>query len=400
MSMYNSSIPIFVRFLDNLSGLLNSASAYGTDQAIDESVLASARLFPNMHPLIKQVQIACDMVMRGGARLAGATPPEDEDNETTFAELQARIADTKTFLLGLSEENINGSADITIVMPAGPYELTFTGEEYLNLLEKNNIGAVKTTFSQDGITLEKPTDVTALPLFLEGGFSVQDESPQLSAGLLDLESGLTILDACCAPGGKTAHILEQDFTYKKVIGLDVSEQRLQRTADNLSRLTLFDSSIIELKTGDASEPESWWDGEQFDRILLDAPCSATGIIRRQPDIKILRTPDNVAKLVGIQTNILSTLWPLLKPKGILLYATCSILPEENNQIIEQFLKNTPSAEHMPIDADWGIEQAHGVGRQLFPSSYKKASETEVGMAKEDAQSNHDGFYYAKLRKNK
>ena len=159
MSMYNSSIPIFVRFLDNLSGLLNSASAYGTDQAIDESVLASARLFPNMHPLIKQVQIACDMVMRGGARLAGATPPEDEDNETTFAELQARIADTKIFLLGLSEENINGSADITIVMPAGPYELTFTGEEYLNLwILPNMFFHISTTYNilrHNGVAIGK-----------------------------------------------------------------------------------------------------------------------------------------------------------------------------------------------------------------------------------------------------
>ncbi|MGI1679435.1 MAG: 16S rRNA (cytosine(967)-C(5))-methyltransferase RsmB [Cellvibrionaceae bacterium] len=270
---------------------------------------------------------------------------------------------------------------------------------YLKLLNENNVVAKKTRFSADGITLEKPTDVATLPLFLEGGFSVQDESPQFAAELLELEADFTILDACCAPGGKTAHILEQDLVYKKIVGLDVSEQRLQRTAENLSRLTLSESNIIELKAGDASEPDSWWDGEQFDRILLDAPCSATGIIRRQPDIKILRTADNVAKLVNIQTNILAALWPLLKPNGILLYATCSILPEENSQIIEAFLNNTPAAQHIPIEAEWGMEQANGYGRQLFPSSSHNPPETGNEETNDETKSNHDGFYYAKLRKN-
>ncbi|MGH1472022.1 MAG: 16S rRNA (cytosine(967)-C(5))-methyltransferase RsmB [Cellvibrionaceae bacterium] len=270
-------------------------------------------------------------------------------------------------------------------------------DNYVKKLQEQNIAATKTVFSRNGLTLDKPTDVTTLPLFEEGGFSVQDESPQLSAELLELESNFRILDACCAPGGKTSHILEQDLVYKKIIGLDVSEQRLERTAENLSRLTLSHPDIVELKAGDASNPDSWWDGEQFDRILLDAPCSATGIIRRQPDIKILRTTDNVAKLVDIQTNILAALWPLLKPNGILLYATCSILPDENSHIIEAFLQNTPNAEHIPIEAEWGIVQPYG--RQLFPSSSHSSFEAGNEETHHQTKSNHDGFYYAKLRKN-
>ena len=133
VTLYQSSIPVFVRHLDNLSGLLATGLSYAHDQEVDEAVLASARLFPNMHPLVKQVQIACDMVKRGGARLAGVEADSDEDTEISFAELQNRIAKTKVFLLSLSEEAINGAGDKTIVMPAGPYELTFTGNEYLNL---------------------------------------------------------------------------------------------------------------------------------------------------------------------------------------------------------------------------------------------------------------------------
>ena len=133
MSIYSSSIPVFVRHLDSLSGLLEAGASYGTEQDIDESILTSGRLFPNMHPLRKQVQIACDMVKRGGARLADIEPPNDEDTETSFAELQARIASTKAFLLTLPEEPINAAGDKTIVMPAGPYTLTFTGQEYLDL---------------------------------------------------------------------------------------------------------------------------------------------------------------------------------------------------------------------------------------------------------------------------
>ncbi len=159
MSMYNSSIPVFMRHLSNLSGLLDSALAYSAEQDIDESVLSGARLFPNMHPLVKQVQIACDMVCRGGARLAGVEAPVNEDNETTFTELKARIETTQAFLQGLSEESINSSADRSIVMPAGPYELTFSGQEYLNLWVLPNmyfhISATYNILRHNGVAIGK-----------------------------------------------------------------------------------------------------------------------------------------------------------------------------------------------------------------------------------------------------
>lgn len=169
MSMYSNSIPIFVSHLGKLSALLDSAVAYATEQDIDESVLSGARLVPNMHPLTKQVQIACDMVTRGGARLAGVEAPSIEDSETTFAELKARIKTTQTFLQGLSEEHINGSADKTIVMPAGPYELTFNGQEYLNLWILPNmyfhIGATYNILRHNGVAIGK-TDFLAVGAFI------------------------------------------------------------------------------------------------------------------------------------------------------------------------------------------------------------------------------------------
>ncbi len=242
------------------------------------------------------------------------------------------------------------------------------------MLASLKINASPTHLSSYGIRLENPCNPNTLPLFAEGVVSVQDESAQLSADLLHLESGLSVLDACCAPGGKTGHLLELQPTLK-VTALDLEERRLQRVRENLQRLNL-NANII---CGDATQPEDWWDGEGFDRILLDAPCSATGIIRRHPDIKILRQPDDIKKLAAIQLALLQKLWPLLKPKGILLYATCSIMPKENTKIIEQFLTLQPDAREDKIMADWGLEQT--CGRQLLPQ--------------ENAQ---DGFYYARLIK--
>lgn len=169
MSMYNNSIPIFMSQLGNLSSLLDSAIAYAAEQEIDESVLSGARLFPNMHSLTKQVQIACDMVTRGGARLAGVEAPSIEDSEITFAELKARIKTTQTFLQDLSQESINGSADKTIVMPAGPYELTFKGQEYLNLwVLPNMYFHISTTYNilrHNGVAIGK-TDFLAVGAFI------------------------------------------------------------------------------------------------------------------------------------------------------------------------------------------------------------------------------------------
>ena len=250
-----------------------------------------------------------------------------------------------------------------------------TRDDYLQRLLEQNLDAAKTTTSSVGITLKRPTAVDQLPGFDRGWVSVQDESPQLSAELLRCEKHHRVLDACSAPGGKTAHLLEQQPDLS-LLALDISARRLQRTRENLQRLGLR----AELKVGDATEPDTWWDGQPFDRILLDAPCSASGIIRRQPDIKILRSAESLTTLVHTQQQLLRALWPLLKTGGELLYATCSILPQENHQLVETFLQENSDANHSSIDVTWGIDLP--VGRQLLPQA-----------------NGGDGFYYARLLKN-
>ncbi len=250
----------------------------------------------------------------------------------------------------------------------------FSRDQYKLLLDQNNITATNTPFSSVGLCLEKAVGVNQLPQFETGAVSVQDEAPQLCADLLNCHSDHRVLDACSAPGGKTAHLLEC-FPQLTMVAVDISEPRLQRTGETLARLQLS----AKLIAGDACEPSGWWDKQAFDRILVDAPCSATGIIRRQPDIKILRNTESIAKLVSIQFQMLKALWPLLKNGGELLYATCSVLPSENVEQISAFLESHSDAEHIAIDADWGIAQT--VGRQCLPQVR-----------------GHDGFYFARLRK--
>ncbi len=243
--------------------------------------------------------------------------------------------------------------------------------DYLSRLKEQDINASETPFSPYGITLEHACDPRKLPFFNEGWASVQDEAAQLSADLLQLSPNLRVLDACCAPGGKTGHMLEVEPSLL-VTALDAEERRLGRVRENLARLKV-DAKVI---CGDGTQ-SNWWDGDLFDRILLDAPCSATGIIRRHPDIKVLRTPEELTKLAELQGQLLDNLWPMLKPGGILVYATCSIMPKENTHVIEHFLKRQPQAQCAPLEVDWGIAQPFG--RQLLPST-----------------TGNDGFYYAVL----
>lgn len=250
-----------------------------------------------------------------------------------------------------------------------------TRSDYLARLQAQGIEAQPTPFSPVGIVLAQACDPRSLPLFDEGGISVQDEAAQLSAGLLDLYPDQRLLDACCAPGGKTGHILETEPGLAEVVALDSDERRLLRVRENLARL----KQSAHILCGDASKPDAWWDGQAFDRILLDAPCSATGIIRRHPDIKLLRTAEDIARLAKLQGQLLDGLWPLLKPGGVFLYATCSIMPEENTQVVEAFMTRQPDASCDNLVADWGLPQA--CGRQLLPSVQ-----------------GHDGFYYARLHK--
>lgn len=244
--------------------------------------------------------------------------------------------------------------------------------KYLELLNKNEIAAIATHYSLTGIVLNQAMDVKQLPLFNEGAISVQDEAAQLATTLLELQPQQNILDACAAPGGKTCHILETQPEVN-ITALDNDKNRSERIGENLRRLNLKANVI----TGDATNPLTWWNDELYDRILCDAPCSATGVIRRHPDIKLHRHAEDIAQLGQTQLAILQALWSLLKPGGILLYATCSILPDENDNVLQQFLAQQADANCIAINSNWGIAMEHG--RQLLPG------ET-------------DGFYYAKLVK--
>lgn len=221
------------------------------------------------------------------------------------------------------------------------------------------------------ILLAQATDVVLLPGYLDGWFAVQDLAAQYAAVFLAPENGEHILDACCAPGGKTGHILEI-APKAQVLALDKDAKRLDRVRDNLARL----GHQAEIKAADAATPRQWWDGQPFDRILLDVPCSATGVIRRHPDIRWLRKAADIAALATLQQQILIQIWPLLKPGGTLLYATCSVLPAENQLQISQFLAHHPDAEAVALGA--GINDSQ---MQILPGEQQA-----------------DGFFYAKLSK--
>ncbi|WP_336367816.1 16S rRNA (cytosine(967)-C(5))-methyltransferase RsmB [Marinobacter sp. C2H3] len=250
-----------------------------------------------------------------------------------------------------------------------------TREAYLARLADIGLDARPTEHAPQGIQLAQPVPVDALPGFADGAVSVQDEAAQLCTGLLDLHPGQRVLDACAAPGGKTCAILEACDGLAGVVAIDESADRLSRIDENLDRLGL-DATVLQ---GDAADTAAWWNGEPFDRILLDVPCSATGVIRRHPDIKLLRRESDITPLAGVQMGLLEALWPLLKPGGRLVYATCSVFPQENHRIIQRFGKQQPDSRLAMPAVAWGLDTGHG--RQLFP---------EIG--------GHDGFFYSVLEK--
>ncbi len=248
-------------------------------------------------------------------------------------------------------------------------------EQYLRQLAEHDIGATPVAFCASAIMLDKPVSVDMLPGFDQGLVSVQDTAAQLAAQLLDVRAGQRVLDVCAAPGGKAAHILESQPQLNELVAVDIDAARMQRVHENLQRLKLEARLLV----GDAAAPETWWDGMPFDRILLDAPCSALGVIRRHPDIKLLRRDEDIAQLQALQKNILSAVWPLLATGGILLYATCSVLKRENELQIQAFLAEHSDAAQVPIDAGWGSPREFG--RQIFTG-----------------ESAMDGFYYARIVK--
>jgi 16S rRNA (cytosine967-C5)-methyltransferase len=251
------------------------------------------------------------------------------------------------------------------------------GDAYLDRLRQSGIAARTMHHAAHGIIVDTPLPVDALPGFAEGQVSVQDGAAQQAAGLLGLAAGQRVLDACAAPGGKTAHILETEPGLDSLTAVDISPVRVRRIQENLSRLGLA-AQVIQ---GDAADPHSWWDGRRFDRILLDVPCTASGVIRRHPDIKLLRRPHDVEALALRQMQLLQAMWPLLSDGGMLLYTTCSVLPEENDGQIARFLSSHPNAEVTAIDVAWGRSCVHG--RQILPG-----------------EEDMDGFYFACVNKSK
>lgn len=228
------------------------------------------------------------------------------------------------------------------------------------------------------LILDSPVAVEKLPGFQAGEVSVQDAGAQFAAELLDARPGEHVLDACAAPGGKAAHILERT-PMVALVALDVEAARLDRVRENFTRLGLAGAIL----PGDATRPTDWWDGRPFDRILLDAPCSATGVIRRHPDIRLHRRAADIAPLAATQARLLDALWPLLAPGGKLLYVTCSILPQENAQPLAAFLARHPDASPDKL-AHPALERGarfDGTGYQILPGS-----------------DDMDGFYYSRLAK--
>ena len=253
-----------------------------------------------------------------------------------------------------------------------------TRQAQIDLSSNADFTVVKHPSAPDAIKLSPPAPVSRIPGFSTGLVSVQDPAAQLAADLLELEDHQRVLDACAAPGGKTCHILER-FPSIDMTAVELNESRLALVRENLDRLGFARRAGLKLLTGDAAVPSSWWDGARYQRILLDAPCTATGVIRRHPEIKWLRTTEQLEKVVRTQAKLLQQLWPLLEPGGILVYATCSVLADENDQQISRFLAEHADAETLPLHAAWGRKQ--DFGRQILPG------EEEM-----------DGFYYACMRK--
>ena len=237
-------------------------------------------------------------------------------------------------------------------------------ERYSERLREADIAHQNCVHCEHGVLLERNCPIAKLPGYEEGWFSVQDQSAQLAAPLLEAPVGARTLDACAAPGGKSAHILELTEP-SALVAIDTDARRLRRLRNNLDRLQL-NSPALHVVEADAADVDSWWDGEPFDRILLDAPCSATGVLRRHPDIAFTRRENDLKSLARQQSTLLEALWGCLRRGGRLLYVSCSLLAEENESRVEDFLAAQPQAKALPMDEiPWG--EPCGIGRITLPS---------------------------------
>jgi 16S rRNA (cytosine967-C5)-methyltransferase len=255
-----------------------------------------------------------------------------------------------------------------------------TAAEYVRTLKTAGIGAREEARVPHAVVLDAPCDVHELPGFAEGAVAVQDLAAQCVAFPLALTAGLRVLDACAAPGGKTALMAEHEPDLAALVAVDIDPQRLARIRENLARGHLH----AELIVNDAGAPDAWWNGVPFDRILLDAPCSALGVIRRHPDIRVRKSPAEIDKLPLIQARLMTAAWRMLASGGRLVYATCTVTRSENRDVVRAFLEGTPDANIVPVEQwpGWpGFGEADGCGRQILPG--------EAGA---------DGFYYAALMK--
>jgi 16S rRNA (cytosine967-C5)-methyltransferase len=250
---------------------------------------------------------------------------------------------------------------------------------YAAELEAAGRRVTRHAYAPDALLIEPPTDVHSLPGFADGLVSVQDAAAQLAVDVLGPQPGERLLDACAAPGGKTCHLLERVGGNADVTALDVSEARLGRVRENLERLGLK----ARVMAGDIAGPQAWWDGRPFDRILLDVPCSATGVIRRHPDIKVLRRARDIPALAHRQAGMLAAAWGLLRPGGTLLYTSCSVLRAEDEGVIEGFLATAGDAADLTAGRTegWPDRAAAGPGRLV-----------------QSGEADMDGFYYACLGK--
>ena len=246
-------------------------------------------------------------------------------------------------------------------------------EAFLASLRATGYTAEAHPWLADGVVLPHSTDVTRMPGFAEGLFAVQDGAAQIAADLADVRDGMRVLDACAAPGGKACHLLERADVALTAVEFDAG--RAARIRQNLDRLGL----AADLRIGDAGQPDAWWDGRPFDRILIDAPCSATGVLRRRPDVRLHRRESDVPALAAQQRRILDALWPLLAPGGRLVYVTCSLLKAENEAVVQAFLAERPDARAAAFSLPTG--QAAGVGWQILPGD-----------------GDLDGMYYAVLER--
>jgi len=273
-----------------------------------------------------------------------------------------------------------------------------TPEDYLARLGTHGLAARRNEVAPDAIALETPLAVRDIPGFDAGEVSVQDAAAQLAAPLLEVEEGMRVLDACAAPGGKACHILERHPGIVELVALDIAPQRLPRVRENLQRLGL----AATLVAGDARDPGAWWDGRPFDRILVDAPCSGTGVIRRHPDIKVLRRPDDIGRMATHQANLLRGAWAMLAPGGRLVYATCSVLSAENDAIVARFVRSGLQAGSRAIERPAlipGLQSAapEAPGRE-GSASPERPGRQGPGLRIRTGEAGMDGFYYACLEK--